>query len=102
IRPQLLDESGEGLVLRARRRAQEGESDGEDDRQGGETAGEHPCAFVAGRFERAVYTSDTRPPPWRSSRPAISSSKSTVRTIAGRAHDNRTRSSSEAGVGPSR
>ena len=30
-----------------------------------------------------AYSSDTSPPPWRSSRPASSSSSSTVRTIAG-------------------
>ena len=50
----------------------------------------------------ASYSSDTRPPPWRSSRPAISSSNSTVRTIAGEVRDSRTRSSIATGVGPSR
>ena len=54
------------------------------------------------RFASAVYSSDTRPPPWRSSRPAISSSSSTVRTTAGEVRDSRTRSSSATGVGPSR
>ena len=48
------------------------------------------------------HSSDTSPPPWRSSRPAISSSRSTMRTIAGEDCDSRTRSSMPTGVGPSR
>ena len=42
--------------------------------------------------------SDTSPPPWRSSRPASSSSSSTVRTIAGEVPAIRIRSSSRSGL----
>src|SRR5262249_51933187 len=58
-----------------------------------------PAAEIsAGGF---AYSSDTRAPPWRSSRPASSSSSKTTRTIAGELPDNRTRSSIGTGVGPS-
>jgi len=48
------------------------------------------------------HTSDTKAPPWRSMRPASSSSSSTVRTIAAEAPESRMRSSVGTGVGPSR
>src|ERR1700686_4153190 len=52
------------------------------------------------RADRQI--SDPSPPPWRSSRPASSSSSSTVRTMAGVVPAIRIRSSSRSGVGPSR
>ena len=55
--------------------------------------GERSCCESVRTIRSASYSSDTRPPPWRSSRPAISSSSSTVRTIAGEVRDSRTRSS---------
>jgi len=47
------------------------------------------------------YTSDTNPPPCRWSRPATSSSSSTIRTTAAERPESRTRSSMLTGVGPS-
>src|SRR5712691_12447345 len=44
---------------------------------------------------------ETEPLRWRSTRPASSSSSSTVRTIAGGVSASRTRSSTDTGVGPS-
>jgi hypothetical protein len=43
--------------------------------------------------------SDTNPPPWRSSRPAISNSNSTIRTIRGDVADMRIKSSIRTAVG---
>ena len=97
VRPQRGFEGGEGLLLRARRRAEQCEDDGEEDE-----VPEHACDPFCVTIRIASYSSDTRPPPWRSSRPAISSSNSTVRTIAGDVCDSRTRSSIDTGVGPSR
>ena len=61
----------------------------------------YPNTIQARPLDVQLVVSATRPPPCRSILPASWSSSRTVRTKAGGAPDNRTRSSIEIGTGPS-
>ena len=54
------------------------------------------------RRQDGLQSSETRPAPWRSIRPASSSSSKTVRTMPAEQPDIRMRSSTAVGVGPSK